>query len=93
MEDSILHRAFHRQHHNLNMEQWIQDNVPSLTDILKRGRARRKLNAEIDATGDVEKAGEVDDEGEEDEEDGEKEAKQPTKRKTYIRDNYRERYW
>ena len=93
MEDSILHRAFHRQHHNLNMEQWIKNNVPSLTDLLKRGRARKKLNAEIDAASDVEKAGEVDDEGEEVDEDGEKEAKQPTKRKSYIRENYRESCW
>ena len=41
-------------------------------DLLKRGRARRKLNAESDAASDVEKAGEVDDEGEEVDEDGEK---------------------
>ena len=75
------------------MEQWIKDNVPSLTDLLKRGRARRKLNAESDAASDVEKAGEVDDEGEEVNEDGEMEAKQPTKRKSYIRENYRESCW
>ena len=93
MEDSILHRVFHRQHHNLNMEQWIKDSVPPLTDLLKRSQARRKLNAESDAASDVEKAGEVNDEEEEDDEDGEKEAKQPTKRKSYIRENYRESCW
>ena len=47
MEDSILHRAFHRQHHNLNMEQWIKNNVPSLTDLLKRGRAVVRIGSRL----------------------------------------------
>ena len=63
------------------MEQWVKDNAPPLSDLLKRSGARRKLNAKSDAASDVEKSGKVDDKGEEDEEDSEKEVKQATKRK------------